>query len=302
LSRELQKIGVVLRTGDSSDRRPSTQTNQLEEIVRFMSIPPFPRTIEIPDFEHLVRTRIIQEVVHGIDQALSLLGYMAWPNDPETRAKSIELIRRWQDGSKTIPKRLLTIQRNWNRVGDIFNIHMALTAGDHEKRRGGPSVGKAIEVVHAFVKSRGARKSNLWRCWEDYKDVAHLVTAANVLALNARDWAKIRAIGKHGPLSNRLQPFQVTLLMPDFVIALALSLQEYGLNHIAEGSEEPMLNPHTLWRIAPDINVVPVQPPPRTITKEEFAVLKARRAGNRGKRARQREARKVSEGTAVQSI
>jgi hypothetical protein len=44
-----------------------------------------------------------------------------------------------------------------------------------------------------------------------------------------------------------------------------------------------MLNPKTLWRIRPDVNVVPVPPPARKINRRGVAVLNARRAGNRGK-------------------
>jgi hypothetical protein len=73
------------------------------------------------------------------------------------------------------------------------------------------------------------------------------------------------------------------MMMPDFVLALALSLQEYGLNSIPHSRNEPMLDPETLWRIAPDLNVVAVPPPVRKVSREALAILNARRAGNRGK-------------------
>jgi hypothetical protein len=47
-----------------------------------------------------------------------------------------------------------------------------------------------------------------------------------------------------------------------------------------------MLDPKTLWRIMPDVNVVPVPPPVRKINRKGIAVLNARRAGNRGKSKR----------------
>jgi hypothetical protein len=37
----------------------------------------FEQTIEIPDFEHLIRTRLSQAIVIWPEQALSLIGYMA---------------------------------------------------------------------------------------------------------------------------------------------------------------------------------------------------------------------------------
>ena len=46
-----------------------------------------------------------------------------------------------------------------------------------------------------------------------------------------------------------------------------------------------MLDPETLWRIAPDLNVVAVPPPVREINSQAIAILNARRAGNRGKPA-----------------
>ena len=61
--------------------------------VRFMSIPPFGRPIEIPDFDFFVRSRFVrsrlnQAIVVWPEQAIALVGYMAWPNDPEAREAS----------------------------------------------------------------------------------------------------------------------------------------------------------------------------------------------------------------------
>jgi hypothetical protein len=49
------------------------------------------------------------------------------------------------------------------------------------------------------------------------------------------------------------------------------------------GLEQPTLDPQTLWRIPPDINVVPIPLPVRKIRLEDRVVLNKRRAGNRGK-------------------
>jgi hypothetical protein len=72
-------------------------------------------------------------------------------------------------------------------------------------------------------------------------------------------------------------------MLPDFVLALAVSLQEYGLNSIPHSRNEPMLDPETLWHIAAGLNVVAVPPPVRKVGGEAIAILNARRAGNRGK-------------------
>jgi hypothetical protein len=76
------------------------------------------------------------------------------------------------------------------------------------------------------------------------------------------------------------------MMMPDFVLSLALSLQEHGLNSTPQSREEPILDPETLWCIPPDMNVVPVPPPVRKVSAQAIAILNARRAGNRGKAER----------------
>ena len=71
--------------------------------MRFMDIPPFPRAIEIPDFEFFLRQRLSQKVVLWPEQAIPLVGYMGWPNDPEARAASVAILREWSEGSQAVP-------------------------------------------------------------------------------------------------------------------------------------------------------------------------------------------------------
>jgi hypothetical protein len=73
------------------------------------------------------------------------------------------------------------------------------------------------------------------------------------------------------------------MLMPDFVMSVALSFQEYGLSSIPQSRNESTLDPETLWRIGPDMNVVVVPLPVRKIGQNGLAILNARRAGNRGR-------------------
>ena len=56
--------------------------------MRFMSIPSFERDIEIRDFDYFLRSRLSQAIVLWPEQAIPLVGYMGWPNDPEARAAS----------------------------------------------------------------------------------------------------------------------------------------------------------------------------------------------------------------------
>ena len=74
------------------------------------------------------------------------------------------------------------------------------------------------------------------------------------------------------------------MLLPELVISVAMTIETYGLQCIAAGRADPLFDPETLWRIPPDINLTPLEPPTRKITKKDQAVLNARRAGNRGRR------------------
>jgi hypothetical protein len=253
--------------------------------MRFMSIPPFAHEVEIPDFDFLIRSRLNQAIVLWPEQAISMVGYMGWPNDPEGRAGSEAIVRGWREGSRVVPPRLRQIQTDWARVADIFNTHLDLTEGGHQQRRGGPSIGKAVAVAAGSIRARGAHAANLWRAWKDYKDVAHLVTAATIISAEVRHRAKVKPFGEFGLDGDCLPPFIITMMMPDFVLSLALSFQEYGLNSIPQSREQPMLDPVTLWRIPPDANVVAVPPPVRKVSGEAIAILNVRRAGNRGKPA-----------------
>jgi hypothetical protein len=85
----------------------------------------------------------------------------------------------------------------------------------------------------------------------------------------------------------------MAMLMPDLVLAVAVEFEQCGLGHVAHARTEPALDPETLWRTPPDINVASLSPPTRKIRPQDLAILNARRAGNRG-RANQRETTPVS--------
>jgi hypothetical protein len=252
--------------------------------MRYMAITPFEQAIEILDFEHFLRTRLSQSTVIWPEQALTLIGYMGWPNDDQARAEAIAIVRGWPMGSKSMPGRLRQIEFGWTRVADIFSLHYDLAVGDHQRRRGGPSIGKAIELFAAQARSRGTGKANLWKAWTEYKDVAHLATAATIICCEAHERAKVKPLGDFGLPRSQLRPFHIAMLLPDFVLSLALFWQNYGLEHYPQARDEPMLDPETLWRIPPAMNVSPIKPPVRKIDHRGIAVLNARRAGNRGKR------------------
>ncbi len=197
--------------------------------MRFMDIPAFERAIEIAHFDFFVRSRLNQAIVLWPEQAFPLVGYMCWPNDADARAALVRSLRGWSLGSEEIPSRLRQIQADWTRVADIFSLHCDLAEGSHQTRRGGPSIGKAIELAAAQSRGRGSGKANLWEKWTTYKDVAHLVTAATIISADAHERAKTKPFAELGLASHQLQPLLLTLLLPDFALSVALSCRIMGL-------------------------------------------------------------------------
>lgn len=260
--------------------------------MREMQIPPFPRKFENPDLGNLLMTRLSQKVVLWPDQAIPLAGYMCYPNKPTAREELLGTLKRWSEGSETVPPHLGRIQHEWLRVADVLHHFSDLIDGQHQKRRGGPSIGKAIALVEGKAKSRGTKAAKLWQRWKQYKDVAHLATAAVLICAETRTRFAGQSFAPFGLSSDQLCPFQMAMMMPDLVLAVALDFQQGGLNHIPHARIEPILK--TLWRIPEGINVAPFPAPARTVTGADLGILNARRAGNRGT-ANQHETAPVSD-------
>jgi hypothetical protein len=252
--------------------------------MRTMEIAPFPgERIQISDLESFIKPRLLGEMVIWPDQALPLVGYMAWPNDANAR-------KRWVDAHRppidhpaigALARKLKIMQQHWTRVADIVHLHYDLTQGRHQERRGGASVGKAISLIAAKAESKGTGTAKLWENWTTYKDVAHLVTAAVLVSAEAQTRHRK---APYGLKLHQLQPYRIAMLLPELVISIAMTIETYGLKCVAVGRTEPLFDPESLWRVPPDINLPPLEPPTRRITKTDQAVLNARRAGNRGRR------------------
>jgi hypothetical protein len=250
--------------------------------MRFIDIPSFPQPIEITNIEHLLRTRLSQKIVLWPCQGISMLGYMAHPDDPEARLAFMALLRGWSSDSAVVPIGIRQMHLEWARVGDLFNLHHDMSAGGHQERRGGASMGKAITVAEAGTKAWGSSHANLWQAWGSYKDVAPLVAAATIVSGDALARFKQKGFGEFGAQWADLQPLSLTMLVPDLVLALALHFQKYGLSQVPHAQEEPLLSSDTLWRIPDAIGVIPIAPPVRKIDAAGLAALRERRAGNRG--------------------
>ena len=209
--------------------------------MRIMEIPPFSKAIIITDLGTVIRTRLTHEIVLWPDQAIPLVGYMAWPKDPLARKSWSEVARTWFDGSDTsVPPKLKLIQQHWARVADIVHLHLDLARGGHQQRRGGPSLAKAISLIAANANSKGTGSAKLWEIWKAYKDVAHLVTAAVLVA------AEVQTRHRSAPYGLKLhqfQPYRMAMLLPDPVLSVAMSLETYGLQRLSHGRSEPMFEP-----------------------------------------------------------
>ena len=235
-----------------------------------MEIPPFPRKIEIPETENFLRTRLSETVVMWPAQSLPLLGYMCSPNDEAARDALVQLLSGWPDHFRKPrrlqgPPRIRRIQADWLKVADIFHCYCDLVEGRHQERRGGPSIGKAITLVAANARSRGTGAANLWKLWGVYKDVAHLVTAAALVCAEARHRYGGRPPGSAGLSPTQFVPFQIAMMMPDLVLAVAMEFERHGLGIATNARTEPAPYPDTLWRISPDINVAPFHLPVRQL-------------------------------------
>jgi hypothetical protein len=244
-----------------------------------MEISAFSQRISFVDLENLYKTRLKLKVDAWKAVSIPLLGYMAWPNDQSRREAGLEVLKRWMDGEDKNPDFKL-IHKHWSHVADIVNVHYALTKGEHQKSRGGTSVGKVVFLASKLIKDRGAKQASLWDNWNTYKDVAPLIGATIAICLDVQTRNRQKPLGLGG--FQDLLPTRMVCLVPDLILGVALTYQKYGLSSIAKGGTEPMLDPETVWRIPENINVEPVEPPVRKILIDEIAILNARRAGNRG--------------------
>jgi hypothetical protein len=256
--------------------------------MRTMEIPPFPELVEFSDIKALTNARL-SEKFNLSEQARSLAEYMFHPANEEARNSFGSALRSSPDPLRLNLKGMRRIQYSWLRVADVFHLYYDLASGGHQSRRGGATISKAAHLAAKNTKSLGTSEPTFWGAWKTSKDVAPVVTAAVLIWANARivfTDEYVSAFRTHDdaePIKpNELTPFHIVLLMPDLVLAVGRSFQDFELTKINTRSDAG-LDPETLWRIPPDVNVAPVSPPARNIRPEDKLVLNERRAGNRGK-------------------
>ena len=220
-----------------------------------------------------------------------------WPAICSMASEAVRLsfgsaLRAVPDPIRLNLKGMRRIQYRWLRTADVFHLYYDMAIGGHQTRRGGATISKAVHLAAKNTKSLGTSEPTFWSAWKAFKHVAPLVTATVLIWDNARRVFKDEYLGAfrtHADAEaitlDQLSPFHITLLMPDFVLAVARSFEDFALTKVTRRVDAG-LDPETLWRIPEDINVVPVPPPPRSIRVEDTRILNARRAGNRGRRNR----------------
>jgi hypothetical protein len=267
--------------------------------MRTMSIPPFPDRVEIADFESFTNARLAGEFKLP-QQGSALAGYMFYPASDVARTSFGSALRASPDPLRLNLKGMRRIQYRWLRAADVFYLYYDMAIGGHQSPRGGATLSKAVHLAAKNTKSLGTSEPTFWSAWKAFKDVAPLVTATILIWDNTRRVFRNEYLGAFRthddaePITlDQLSPFHITLLMPDFVLAVARSFADFALTKVTSRVDAGF-DPETAWRIPTDINVVPAPPPPRTIRVEDTLILNARRAGNRGRRNRPQTERSFS--------
>jgi hypothetical protein len=228
--------------------------------------------------------------------SILLSAYLAWPNDEERRNSFVATCLARIDlagaegpsvdsqeldpfgGVGAIAKpafdqlsnEIAQVDRKWLMVADIFQVIVDMAHDERAMLRRGPSISKAIDLCELEKVMRG--HSQLRGAWSEFRDVAHLVTAAAYLA--------------HESLVRALASEEATILnsiwlAPDAVLALAYGLQVFGLQPKAIEKEPPILRPDKLWRIPGTHG--PKDPFVffRRLTDDQLAFLSSRRAAKK---------------------
>lgn len=146
-------------------------------------------------------------------------------------------------------------------VADIFLRLVDMHYEPRIKLRGGTSVSKAIELCE--LDSDGKSHAISYRCWRDFKDVAHLIAAAAVIAVE-KD-ARI---------------FSALWFAPDAVCAVATGYQQFALSVTTHGQRAHVL-PEETWRVP--ANCQPTKPflGYRRLSENQIDFLNGRRVKKR---------------------
>src|SRR5205823_4038176 len=187
------------------------------------------------------------------EQASALAAYLLHPVSEAARASFGSALRASPDPLRLNLKGMRRTQYRWLRVADVFHLYYDMAIGSHQLRRGGATISKAVHLAAKNTKSLGTSEPTFWSAWRAFKDVAPLVTATVLIWDNARRVFRNEYLGAFRthddaePITlDQLLPFHVTLLMPDFVLAVARSFEDFALTKVTSRVDAG-LDLETLW-------------------------------------------------------
>jgi hypothetical protein len=211
-----------------------------------------------------------------------LAAYMAWPNDEPKRdewlaAVGASRISADSDANgRTINLKLLAgpaleakvaeiviFQVAWTAVADVFQRLIDMAKEERVSLRGGPSISKAIALCEL---DKTYSRAHLERFWSQYRDVAHLITAAAFLASRVQ--------------SGTGSVFTTAWTSPDAVIGIADGFELFGLSNKPHGKTDTFLAADTTWRLPEHCCKEKPFLAHRPLSDEQIRFLQLRRSRN----------------------
>ena len=172
--------------------------------MRVLNLPALPAAaVSGEDWMEVYWERYSASLISWPRATVSLMAYLAWPNDEERRNSFIatclalfnlanEACPHSQElapfgGVAAIAKsafipllgEITQLERQWLEVAEIFQLIVDMAWDDRAILRRGPSISKAIDLCELESELRG--HSQLRQSWSEFRDVAHLLAAAAVL-------------------------------------------------------------------------------------------------------------------------
>ena len=233
--------------------------------MRVMNLPAMPVTAKSrDDCIELYLKRLSANRSCSAHTSMLLTSYVAWPNDEERRNSfAASFLARFERGGANdvdlnssgfttfggvaamaeaaldhLSGEISQANRKWLMVADIFQLVVDMAYDERAILHRGPSISKAIDLCELEKVMRG--HSQLRRAWSEFRDVAHLLTAAAYLAHESI---------VQGLAAEEASILNSIWLAPDAVLALAYGLQVFGLQPKAIRKEQPILRSDKLWRI-----------------------------------------------------
>ena len=262
-----------------------------------MNLPKIPVNAQSRDeCIQLYLERLSANCVRWPHVSILLTAYVAWPNDEERRDSFVatclaRIDLAGAEGSSLNPQELdpfggvgaiakaafdqlsneiAQVDRKWLMVADIFQLIVDMAHDERANLRRGPSISKAIDLCELEKVMRG--HSQLRGAWSEFRDVAHLATAAAYLAHESL--ARAPAV-EDATILNSIW------LAPDAVLALAHGLQVFGLQPRAIQKQQPILRPDKVWRIPGSHGPKNPFVVFRHLTDDQLAFLSSRRVGKK---------------------